>query len=1075
MNVANRQLFLSILFATLALHGQTGNGSIVGAVSDPSSAVVPNAAVAVTNLGTNIQRTATTNADGTYVVANIPAGQYEVTVEMAGFKRFVQKPVSISVDQSVRVDVTLQAGQVTESITVDAATPLISTEQSSVGQVVDNKTIVELPLNGRNFIRLGSLIPGTTRGAPSDGTIRSRQGNEALTANGMRSTHNNYMLDGVDNNEVQLGLAVLLPSIDALQEFKVQTANYSAEYGRGAGAVVNLIMKSGTNELHGTVFEFLRNEKLDARNTFAPTRNPLRRNQFGFSVGGPVVLPKVYDGRNRAFFFFNYEGLRERRGTTSGSIVPTSAQRSGDFSGQPTVYDPATLDAQGNRVPFPGNVIPASRIDPIAASVLKYLPLPNNNDPSRNYLQQFSNPLDGNQFHTRGDVQITQKDQITGRFSYSNSQDTARAIAYNGQTTGNRPRGAVLAYTRVFSAQAVNDLRWGFQRYGFTLLPDGIGEDLVTPLGLPVYGADPSVLRFPAISIRNFASLGGNAAIPVFRAENNYQVIESFSWHKGRHSLKMGGDVRWNQYNNKQPQTVSGQYTFNGPFTAVRGQQYINGLPDLLLGLPSQQAILSMSGYHPNYLRNTRLNLFLQDDILIARNLTLNVGLRWERDGSWTEKYNRWGWFDFSTGEVVYPEGVSMPFTTFPYPFRLNGTQRMTQPTNAGFAPRFGFAYRPFGGNRTVIRSAYGIFRAQTTANPISNATGAPPFYLRQTDISGTTTPDLRFGLFNSVSGSSLIPTVPTFFTLNPYTFTNGYIQQWNFGVEHQVLADIGVKASYVGSRGNNLEMRYEGNPALPPGPGAIQSRRLYPRFGSLTTSASAAVSTYHSLQLTAEKRFSRGLQFLAGYTWAKSLDTASSWGGLGSENFLPQDPTRWDLEKARSAHDLRQRFTLSYLYQLPFRFNNKPVDFILGGWQTSGILSLQTGFPFTVLVGGDLPNIGASGSNTRPNVVADWRVDEPTIDRWFNSSAFTQPAPYTYGNAGRNILDGPGNRSFDMTLNKAFRFTERQMLQLRVEFFNAVNHPNYGLPNATVGNAAIGTIRSADNREMQIGLKYIF
>lgn len=1070
-----QRLVLAACSAT-AVFAQVGAGSIVGVVADTSSAVVPSASVTVTNIGTNLQRKAVTGTDGAFSVGNLAVGQYEVVIEVQGFKRFVERPVTLSVDQTVRIDAVMQPGQVTESVTVDATAPIISSEQSSVGQVVDNKTIVELPLNGRNFIRLGSLIPGTTRGAPADGTLRSRQGNEGLTANGMRSSYNNYMLDGIDNNEMQLGLAVLLPSVDALQEFKVQTANYSAEYGRGAGAVVNVVLKSGSNNLHGTVYEFLRNDKLDARNTFAPSKNPLRRNQFGFSAGGPVFLPKIYDGRDRTFFFFNYEGVRERRGVTSGAIVPTAAQRAGNFAGQPTIYDPLALDAQGNRIPFSGNVIPSGRISPIATNILKDMPLPNNSDPARNYLQQFSNPTDANQWHLRGDQKITANDQVSVRLSWSRTEEISRAIAYNGQTTVNRPLGAVASYTRILSPAAVNDFRVGYQRYGFDLLPDGIGNDLVTPLGLPVYGADPSVLRYPAITIRNFSSMGGNPAIPVFRNAHTYQLIDSVSWQLGKHSVKAGGDVRWYQYNNKQPQTVAGQYIFNGPFTAARGGQYVNGLPDMLLGFPNQQSILNMSGYNPQYIRNTRVNLFVQDDIQVSRRLTLNIGLRWERDGSWREKYNRWAYFDFGTGEMVYPQGVSTPYTTFPYPFRLNGREDITRPTNSAFAPRIGFAFRPFADSNTVIRSAFGIFWAQSAANPVGNTSGTPPpFFLRQTEISGTTTPELEFGQFSNASGASLIPTVPTFFTLDPYDYRNGYVTQWNFGIEHQILRDLALKASYVGSRGNHLEVRFEGNGAFPPAAGAVQNRRLYPRFGSITMTSPVGISSYQSLQLTAEKRFSKGLQFLAGYTWSKSLDNSSNWGGFSSESFLPQNPLRLDLENARSAHDLRQRFTLSYIYKLPFQFSQRWLQYTLGGWENSGIVTLQTGFPFSVLVGGDIPNIGAAGTNTRANVVGDWRPANQTIDTWFNATAFAQPAAFTFGNTGRNILDGPGTRAFDMTLNKSFRVTEVQSFQLRIEFFNTFNHPNYGLPNATVGSPAIGTIRSADNREMQIGLKYIF
>jgi hypothetical protein len=454
----------------------------------------------------------------------------------------------------------------------------------------------------------------------------------------------------------------------------------------------------------------------------------------------------------------------------------------------------------------------------------------------------------------------------------------------------------------------------------------------------------------------------------------------------------------------------------------------------------------------------------------------LNLGLRWERDGNWTEKYDRWAYFDFKTGQVVYPKTAQIPFTTFPYPFRFDDIESFKKPSNKAFAPRIGFAVRPFADNSTVVRGAFGVFWGQAIISVISNTVSTPPpYFLRQTLTSGSTTPELRFGIFPGASPDQLLPTNPSFFTHDPSTFTNGYVQQCNLGIERQLPQDLAVKASYVGSRGNHLDLRYEGNPALPPGPGSIQPRRRYPNIGSITVGDSVGFSTYHSLQLSAEKRFSKGLQFLAGYTWSKSLDTASSWGGLGSENFLPQDPTRVFLDKGRSAFDLRHRFTLSFVYEIPFRPENKLLNGALGGWQATGIVTFQTGFPFTVLVNGDIPNIGAGAGNTRANLVGDPRVDNPTIDRWFNTSAFRQPDPFTYGSAGRNILDGPGRREFDFSLMKVFSFTERHRLQFRAEFFNFFNHPNYGLPNAQVGNTAFGTIRAADNREMQFALKYVF
>jgi hypothetical protein len=482
-----------------------------------------------------------------------------------------------------------------------------------------------------------------------------------------------------------------------------------------------------------------------------------------------------------------------------------------------------------------------------------------------------------------------------------------------------------------------------------------------------------------------------------------------------------------------------------------------------------------MTGYHPQYIRNKRADLFVQDDIQLGRRFTLNAGLRYELEGPWLEKYQRWGYFDFGAGQVVYPRDAAMNFTTFPYPYRFDDISSVTRKHNM-WAPRLGLAWRPFGDGSTVVRSAYGVFWAQSVLNPISNTTGTPPpYFLRQTVTSGTSSPEYTFGVFPNVNASTLLPTTPTFFTLDPNDFRSGYVQQWNFGIEHQILKDVVLKGSYVGSRGNHLEMRVEGNSAMPPAAGTIQARRRYSSFGSLTYSIPASFSTYNSMQLSAEKRFSKGLLFLAGYTWGKALDLASQWGGFGSESFLPQNPNDWSQDKGRSAHDVTQRFTLSFLYQLPFRFRNQVLGGVLGGWETSGIITLQSGFPFSVMSSGDIPNIGAGTSNERANVSGSAKLDSPSPAMWFNTSAFSKPAAYTFGNSGRNILDGPGTRNLDMTVMKRFRITERHSLQFRFEMFNAFNHPNYGFPNANVTSTTFGIISSASERNTQVGLKYIF
>jgi Carboxypeptidase regulatory-like domain len=1085
--------FLLVLAASaFPVCTQTTSGRIVGSVTDGSGTALPNVTIRVTNVDTNAARTVVSDGAGGYSVTNLPIGNYEVSAERSGFKRYQQRPIKLDVDQTARIDVKMEVGELSESVTIQGTTPLIESERSAIGQVVENKTIVQIPLNGRNFIRLGSLIPGTTDGAPGNSNNRDRQGGVALTANGQRAEHNNFMLDGVDNNSTLNGTAVVIPSVDAIQEFKVQTSNYSAEFGRGAGAVVNIAIKSGTNQFHGSAYEFVRNDIFDASNTFAaisPTtgereKNPLRRNQFGGTIGGPIELPGrlfgplAYSGRNRTFFFFNYEGLRERRGKTVRGNVPTLAQRAGDFSGSPTIYDPFNV-VNNARVAFANNRIPASRINPISQRLLDLMPLPNSADPAANYVTQLSDPANNNQYHIRGDHAITTNDLLSVRYSQTSSVSLNRAINFNDETTAIRTKGGTIGYTHIFSPTTINEFRFGTQRYGFEYTPAGFGEDFTTPLGLPTFGATGDFLRYPTIAIRNLSSFGGGSALPVLRAENNFQWIDTLSFILGPHSIKVGGDIRAYQLNNFQPQFSSGNYSFTGAFTGVRGSQYANGLADFLLGLPATETVLNTTGFDANRIRNTRSSLFIQDDYQVSSRLTLNLGLRWERDGAWTEKDNRWAYFDFSTGQLVYPSSAKMPFTTFPYPFRFEDMTDIKQPQNKMFAPRVGIAFRPFNNGSTVLRAAYGVFWGQPLGFLVLNAANTPPPYnLRQAATSGTTTPQLTFGVFPGVTPQTLIPTSPGgVFTLTPDEFINGYVQQWNFGVERELFRDVGVKLSYVGNKGTHLERRYEGNPALPLAAGAINSRRLYPAFQGITFQNSQSYSSYHSLQVSAEKRFSRGLLFLAGYTWSKSLDDSSSWSGLGGqESQFAQDPSRIYLEKARSGSDLRHRFTFTFVYELPFRSeSSRTLNALISGWQTSGIITARTGYPFTVTVGGDIPNAGTG--NTRANLVGDpeARACPNELNCWFNTAAFTQPNPFTFGTAGRNILSGPGALGVDFSAMRVFKLTEGHQFQFRAEFFNFLNHPVYGLPNATVGNNAFGTIRSGSNREMQFALKYIF
>lgn len=1071
-------LLFTIFLLPFSAPAQTTNASIVGAIKDPAGAVLPNVTVTVINTATNAVRTTNSDNEGNYNLSNLPIGTYQVTAELVGFKRSVLNPIQLVVNQTARLDIQLEAGDVSEQVNVETSSPLIESETSTVGQVIENQTIVQLPLNGRNFIRLGSLIPGTNEGAPGASVVRSRQGGVALTSNGQRAEYNNFTLDGVDNNETLFGVAVVVPSIDAIQEFKVQTANYSAEFGRGAGANVNVAIKSGTNKLSGTVYEFVRNDKFDARNPFATTKNPLRRNQFGFSVGGPVILPRFGEGgpafinlQNRTFFFVNYEALIERRGFTTLTNVPTVAQRNGIFSS--TITDPAT------GLPFAGNTIPAGRINPISRRILELI-LQSNSTGTTNYNFSSSNPTDNRQVNLRIDHRLTDKDQLFGRYSQTSSEDLNRAINLNGQQTNINTKGAVVSYSRIISPKAVNDFRVGYQSYDFELFPDGYGTNGAAALGLPSFISDEVFNRYPTVLISGQANFGGGISNPLLRGEKTYQAIDNFSLSLGKHTLKFGGDLRYYQANNFQPQFPTGEYTFNGTRTG-------NSVADFLLGLPSQQRLLNTTGFDTTRIRNWRTDLFVQDDFQFSNRLTVNLGLRWERDGAWTERDDRFAYFDPRSGQVVYPDGLPSSLRTIlqafqtanannpnAYKFRFEDVDALRPAQNHQFAPRIGFAFRPFADNKTVIRAAFGIFWGQPIANVYLNeAFTPPPFSLNQT----VTAAGQQFGVFPGVTPQTLVPLNPSFFTLVPDEFKNSYVQQWNVGIEREIGFNTALKVSYVGSRGLHLERRYDYNAGAPSTTPITVARRPYPQFNSIQIQESSASSSYHSLQVGAERRFAQGLLFLAGYTYAKSIDDTSTWLGLGGqESQFPQNPRNLRAERGRSGFDLRHRFTLSTVYELPFRSENKGLDLLIGGYQVSGILTLRTGYPFSVIAGNtDTANITGTGTaNSRLNVISDPFANVPA-GFFFNPAAFARPAAGTFGSSGRNAFSGPGAQQLDFSVLKVLRFSERFSVQLRGEAFNVLNHPTFAIPVNDITNANFGKILSADNRELQLGIKFLF
>ncbi|MCL4850465.1 MAG: carboxypeptidase regulatory-like domain-containing protein [Bryobacteraceae bacterium] len=1080
MKLSTRRLvpaaLIALLLLTRAVYPQGTAARLIGFVSDPSGAAVVGTTVAVRNVATNLERSAQTNETGDYTVANLPPGVYSVKIQHGGFKTF-ESSAELAVNQTARLDAQLSVGETAETVTVEASVPLVDSETAALGQVIGATQVRELPLNGRNFVQLGQLVPGATPGPPAATTVRTRQGGHSLTINGQRQDQNNWMLDGVDNNAQLFGMVVVVPSIESISEFKVQTSTYSAEFGRAAGAVVNVETKSGSNEFHGSAYEFLRNDNFDATEYFAPiapetgrrAKPPLVFNQFGASLGGPI-------SRDNTFFFVNYEGRRTRRSTATGSLVPTAAQRTGNYAGSGTIYDPLTYTPQSPvRQPFAGNQIPSNRIHPASKSILEYIPLPNTDDSARNFTTIATSTDDSDQVPVRVDQKLSDKQWLIGRFSYYNTDNvTNNAFPLDADILRNRHRSFAAQHTYSLTPTLINEFRAGMNRYHFLFLHETAGENFTDMLNLPSLAKGTIADGFPDVRISGLARLGGNAAVPLDREETTIQFTDSVSWIRGGHSLRVGGDARRYTANNFQPQWGRGRYTFSGVFTGPAGGRHTDGFADFLLGLPSAQNLSDVSRFNGQQPRNLRWSGFVQDDWRASSKLTLNLGLRFERDGAWKEKFNQVGSFDPATGQMVYAPDYEMPFA-LPYPNRQGDSNDLQAATN-GFAPRVGLAWRPLRNASFVVRSGYGIFWAARTAENLLFSAAVPPFAIDDLQSSGSVIPEIQFGSTRLGDPQQLIPAVLSTSVVPLGAGRNPYTQQWSLTLEKQLGANIGASIGYVGNRTLRLQRSYNGNSARP-GPGALQPRRRYPLFGALSFNDSDGSSNYHALQAKIEKRFSRGMNLLSTYTWSKAIDdhggeAESAGGGI-------QDPDNRAAARGLAGFDLRHRFTLAAVYELPVPdVGNRAANLALRGWQVNAVANIQSGFPFTPLVGGDSVNAGAGA--VHPNVSGSSNGNLPdgerSIERWFDTRAFTAPAQYNFGNAGRNILIGPGTQLIDLGLARNFAIHEEHRLQFRFEMFNALNHPNFGFPGSTLGTANFGVIRTAGRpREIQMALRYSF
>ena len=1146
------------LFALLTCGGtllaQTTTATVTGTITDPSGASVPNAEITVASEATGVNRQTRSSESGNYTVSLLPTGVYRVTVTSKGFKPMTRSSIELKVDQVARIDFVLEVGGQTETVVVTSDAPLLDSETSSLGQVVNSEKVVNLPLNGRMTFRLVNLTPGILTPGGSGGQFGDISvgtfDDSNYSINGGRSQSNAVVVDGVPSNTGPLNLFTTIPSVDSTQEFKVQSNAASAEFGRFGGGVLNVSTRAGTNQLHGSLFEFLRNNILNANDFFnkmAGNDTPaFHMNQFGGTVGGPLSLGRLYNGKNRTFFFANYEGTRWRRGAVYQASVPTLLERGGDFSqtfnaqGQMiSIYDPVTSrpnPAGGNiRDPFPGNVVPQSRVDPVGLAILKFFPTPNlTGNPithANNYISNAPTRVNKDDGAIRVDQNVTDNYRMFVRFETTYNQLHQPDTFNNPATPGVGANGDIIFHyytgawdnTVTLSPTKIFNIRYGFARFYWARNTRSYGFDQKT-LGLPAsYVSQLQLPIFPSIGTENYAGMGGGSFIRT--GQDTHSLLPSMTINSNRHTIKFGADIRLRRNNLWIIQNGGGTFSFTramtgGPNPNSFASNAGDSMASLLLGAASSGSVGSTPGVS---LQNWYFAGYVQDDIKVTRKLTLNLGIRYETESPFTERRGTLSWFNANAPSplpnAAFPslKGAVQyvgPGGTYPYSWDTNN-----------FSPRVGLAYSIT--NQLVFRSAFGVFYAGIeTDNDLNNYTpvngtsfsgttaylgtldGITPFrYVSNPFPTGLNTPA---GVnASSMLGQSIISW--------DYSGRTPYNLQWNADFQYQVTRNLMVDVAYAGSRGVHFARTMDLNTLNPqylplqtqlsqlvPNPfygqistGALaqptvarsQLLRAYPQYASVTiVNAPTADSSYHSMLLKLEQRFSSGQSLLVSFTGAKLLSNSNnSLAGLGAQSNTTGIQNIYNLagERSISEQDQSRSLSISYVSELPFGQGRKWLSNgfwakVAGNWTASAMLVYKTGVPLAI-------SAPISGGGNRPNStgqsaeLSNSRTRAAEITQWFNTSVFTLPPSYTYGNVSRTLPDtrGPSLTNIDCSLVRNIRIKERTTLQVRAEAFNLFNVPHFFLPVTSMSSVQFGQITSTSiyslPRVMQFALKLRF
>ena len=1125
-----------LLLAGLSLQGQT-LGDITGQVGDPSGAGMPNAVVTLTNPTTNAVRQANTNEQGLYSFPSVPPGTYALKVEHPGFKTTTSN-VEVQVQQSVRLDITLQVGDVSQTVEVSAAASLLQAENATLGSVVSNESIVELPLNGRNYVNLVALNSNTNTLAPPAGQAQSRQGgdraNQSISAGGNRIFFDYFTLDGVVNTDPDFNTYVVLPSIDAIQEFKIQTGVYPAEFGHGA-TQINVLTKSGGNAYHGALFEFLRNDDMDANNSYAftanrPIKSPFRWNDYGYELDGPVRIPHLFDGRNKLFFMSNFETLVQTQSQQAVYSLPTAAMRQGNYSAWPTtIYDPTT------KTPFPQNIIPANELNATSQAMLKYYAVPTLPGFTSNYTQFNSNPFNRDSFIIRMDFIESAKSQWSGRYSWGSEVQKNGGLTITGSKVTSGYEQYLGSNTRILSPNIVNEARFGYTRFFNAISTlSAFAVNTVAALNIPNLSPGPPVqwgVPGSGFSGDGFSGLGDNTDYPYQNENNTTQFVDNISWIKGKHTFKFGFEYNRQNFNQFGNQYLRGGFTFNPNATESPSKTGGDAFADFLLGDIYQSTEALQAANAPNQ-RNMEV-AFVDDTWKITPKLTVSLGLRYELVPPFTDTEN-------NLFSIVIPQilavpnapvanqpyfirqgNCSNPYTANPpLPFTWSNTpavcsngledNQLMKVRYNDFAPRVGIAWSP--DSKTVIRAAYGTFFVQDNGNSsyfdlarnigvrftLSAVSGGNTWAPGSGVLSGL--PDTWANSVTPSTGGTGPAFGPPYGYVAEYAHHTSYTEQYLINIQRQLGANWAFELGYLGSQSHHLYGFQNANEGIPSPVGSASTHLPWADYGFIQLVRDGVNAEYNSVSFKVTKRFSQGVSVLSNFTWSKSLDDSSGIRVQGYDTLFPQNSYCIDCERGLSAFNVPLRWITSVLYDLPvgkgkpLNINNGFLNAIVGGWQTGGTMTVQDGSPISLTIGGVDNSVTQSGYD-RPNAtgVSPYPSNQTTA-QWFNPAAFVEAPLGTFGNAGRNDVNAPPIFGFDVELHKSWTmpYSEHHRLQLRAEAFNLLNHPNWGLPAVNIlAGAAIpgappgtphagfgvisGLLQNTTMRQLQVALKYTF